>query len=750
MFTFQLPGGLALHIDENGSIEVRDLRDYHIVSNDTSSFVYASPNQEEASVYTHVLLHLLSKPQPRLWKATNEVTHSFTGQAEIKARSEEWAIQADPTGQQVRWKRSGPGSKSFFLRLPRETKLLQMWHTGKARQLLNDAVPGVGSDKGTELVASGEDEILFYSANTRNCFLIQFSRPGHLVIRASDVLLPAVVGTPEWEIEQDETVDPESVLANKPEIEFDQDAKIRQLTWELTWDSDEPNEEVELHLYQGIVASARHFEGRLRLHIPDVSTDFGSFFYQMVLGGLPLNLRQFDGEFLAPRCNVIQGYVPAYADAWSREEALGYGYYALLDPQAVAHLTADYIRLANKYSQDRDSTRSPVAGFFSKHLPEQAPQINDYWDDAAPEFLMLAELHHRLTGDIAFAQQYLSLYRRCAKFILGRIRPGEALPITQGTWDAQGVLIGKEPYFIAECYAGLQRFADLLIVLGEIAEAQRYRDTAAAMQAAALQDYREGGLWHSERGTFINHVDYKPPHLRSPRTESWVVSDPQAEGHPRTEFAHYETIVPIWLGLLDDEERIRESFEWIDANYTYASGRGGVTFPPFFQQTFIAFLDVEVRHRFGIPGADRLLQLILDQALVGGLPITEWQFGAYRLTGDHGWAFPSFAQTHTGRIWDNAPYLGLVLNLHYGLSYTFEGWHLADPQPFAYYPLTRLDGLQYYDAVYNLTWKGQGSIQKIEVDGEAWTSHTLNLRDGEHDVRITLASQQPGTEPTWT
>jgi hypothetical protein len=254
-----------------------------------------------------------------------------------------------------------------------------------------------------------------------------------------------------------------------------------------------------------------------------------------------------------------------------------------------------------------------------------------------------------------------------------------------------------------------------------------------------LRDYHEGGLWHSERGTFINYTDYNRSTHMSPRMQTWG-RQPNDRGIARTEFALYETVIPIWLGLLDDPQRIRGAFAWIDRHYTYASGRGGVTFPPYIGQNFVALMDVCVRQRYGIPGADRLLQLILDHALDGGIPLTEREFGGYASSGaefpDRPFKFYPF--THSGRIWDNAPYFALVLNLHYGLDYDARGWTLSTPRPLGDYPLTEVKNLRHRQARYDIRWSGRGAIRHVRLDGHELTEPRLDLTDGEHTVEVEL------------
>jgi hypothetical protein len=249
-------------------------------------------------------------------------------------------------------------------------------------------------------------------------------------------------------------------------------------------------------------------------------------------------------------------------------------------------------------------------------------------------------------------------------------------------------------------------------------EAAHYRQAAQNMKAQANRVYTEGGFWHPERNTYINYIDFKDPACRSPRIQNWSHGKRIEKGKPRTEFAHYETIFPIWMGLFDDEERIRAAYRWIDIEYSYASGRGGVRLPPFVEQDCMALIDVAVRLKYGIPGADRLLQFILDRALDGGLPLTEFHFGNYRNCGPENpdWVIRLFRNTHTGSAWNNAPYFQIVMMLHYGLNYSSGGWTISDPKPVANYPLSQVGGLRHKEAVFNVQWQGQGTVHEIWVD----------------------------------
>jgi hypothetical protein len=341
---------------------------------------------------------------------------------------------------------------------------------------------------------------------------------------------------------------------------------------------------------------------------------------------------------------------------------------------------------------------------------------------------MLAARHLKITGNKEYARNHIEEYHKCGEFLLSLRRPGEDLPICENTWDGQGLPIwSKEPYFIAECYAGLNYLAGIDEALGNIELAAKWRTEAQKIKKAALKDYTEGGLWDPERGTFIRMIDYRDPKLWGPDLFSWGLKGPMEKGIPRTEFLLYETTVPIFLGLLDDSAKIRKAYAWIDANYDYASGRGGLRMPPQWGQAYNIFFDIMNRKKYNIPGADNLLQLLLDHAMDAGIPLREGTIFDYTRWG-----------AHAGRMWDNSPYFRLVINMHYGLDYSYKGWKISDPNPLRDYTLTKISNLRHKDAVYTITWKGHGKVKSIKVDGKNWPSDILTFDKGEHSVEVML------------
>jgi hypothetical protein len=96
------------------------------------------------------------------------------------------------------------------------------------------SLPGSREEIGTELVAEGEHEALFYWVRGRNAVLLTWSGQGRLSIRKIAVDVPPVVGTPGWELI---------------------DGKARELAWELICESDLAVD-AELSLHWGVVAAA--------------------------------------------------------------------------------------------------------------------------------------------------------------------------------------------------------------------------------------------------------------------------------------------------------------------------------------------------------------------------------------------------------------------------------------------------------------------------------------------------------------
>ena len=146
-----------------------------------------------------------------------------------------------------------------------------------------------------------------------------------------------------------------------------------------------------------------------------------------------------------------------------------------------------------------------------------------------------------------------------------------------------------------------------------------------------------------------------------------------------------------------------------------------------FWKTFNVFKSIMNRKKYNIPRSENVLQLLLSQGMNIGMPLTETS-----IFNHSNW------RVHAGRAWDNSPYFYLVINMHYGLDYTWKGWKISDPNPLKNYTLTKISNLTHKDAVYSITWKGTGKVKLIKMDGKIWPGNILNLTKGEHNVEVFL------------
>jgi hypothetical protein len=464
------------------------------------------------------------------------------------------------------------------------------------------------------------------------------------------------------------------------------------------------------------MAATRDFSGRKHIDPVNAGYDFGPFFSQMFLSCVPLNLRDFNGR-LALRCNVLIGAIEVYKDVFVRDNVWAYEFTHVVNPQAITELIEQYLDL------------HPKGQFMGPDYVQKYQTRTFYGEDSQAELLILAARHLKLTNNKEFARQYIDEYHKCAEFLLGLRHQGEDLPICQHSWDGQGMpLHSKEPYFVALCYMGLNRLADIDEALNNPDFAKRWRTEAEKMKNTALLDYTDGGLWDPDRGTFIRFTDYRDPNHWGYKMQDWYnPGERVATGIPRTEFVFYETIIPIFLGLLDDPVKIKKAYEWIDENYNYSYGRGGITMPEGWSQDFVLLFDIMNRKKFDIPRAENVLQLLLSQGMNIGMPLTETS-----IFNHSNW------RVHAGRAWDNSPYFYLVINMHYGLDYTYEGWKISDPNPLENYTQTKISNLSHKDAIYFITWKGKGRVKSILVDGKLWPNNVLNLTEGDHEVEVIL------------
>jgi hypothetical protein len=633
---------------------------------------------------------------------------SFTekeGKAFLKAKafypdgtSEEWEITIDKERETFNWQRKQSDNNhelSFIAQLPRSETNLQYFQTGKAACIINDAVKGVTEGHTDTLSVQDESELIYYAVNPDNSFRTMLSNPGNIQISKKVIAHKPDHGIPPWALDKDGN-------------QVDQQ-------WDIVWNTASKTD-AGLSCSWGITAATRDFVGRKHIEPVNASYDFGPFFSQMFLACVPLNLRNFNGR-LGLRCNVLIGDIEVYKDIFVRDNVWAYEFTHVVDPQAITGLIEQYFDL------------HPKGQFMGPDYVQKYQTRTFYGEDSQAELLILAGRHLMLTNNKEFVRQHIDEYHKCAEFLLNLRRPGEDLPICQHSWDGQGMpLSSKEPYFVALCYMAFNRLADMDEAIDNAELATKWRQEAKKMKDAALKNYADGGLWDPDRGTFIKFIDYRDPENWGYKMQDWYnPGKVQKNGIPRTDFVFYETIIPIYLGLLDDPDKIKKAYEWIDANFNYSYGRGGVTMPEGWAQDFVILFDVMNRKNYDIPRAENVLQLLLSQGMNIGMPLTETSI--YNNTK---W------RVHAGRPWDNSPYFHLVINMHYGLDYTWEGWKISDPNPLKNYTLTRISNLSHKDARYSITWNGTGKVKSIKVDGNIWPTKVINLTNGEHNVEVFL------------
>jgi hypothetical protein len=610
---------------------------------------------------------------------------------------EEWRIIADTLTMRVEWIRQPHAYDIplvFRMWTARQCCNLEMWHTGRGRQLINDIVQGARGTEVAELDGPDEAELLYYSIHPRNCLRAGLPTGGNVHIRRS---------------EHRRQPEPDESMQSR-----DDQGTVPEPLWEVEWEG-YPAAITYLYLSCGVRAAASHFEGRHRLYTCDASADFGSFYHQAVLSALPLNIVAGGGQ-LQLRPHVLMAENQPERPLEIREAAWACEFLYLVEPQFAIRLI-----------------RETLERYLPPGLQEDPCWPAGMPDNAVAELLMMAGRYFALTEDAQFAQEYLETWRACGRHLLSLRRPHEALPVSQNSWSPQGALVGKDPYLSAVCYGAFIRLGFIEAGLKNRIQAYHWQSEAENLRVGALAPFQYGGLWNAEHSVFISGVDY-----RETAQAREIGGNPQA-GVPNTAFCLYQNVLPFWLGLAEGPA-IVQGYQWIDGRWNYASGRAGLSYPPHIYGNFVALLDVCVRQRHGIANADRLLQLILDHAFDGGLPFPEAPYGRYDFSHPNalGVPHPNWKHLPAGSFLANAVFLGLVLNVHYGLEYSKRGWFLGNPAPMATYPISRVTWLRHERATYAVTWQGRGKIRRVRLNGKTLRSHWLENPDGQHEVVVEL------------
>ncbi len=706
----------TLLVVERGAVEIHDARDVHQCND--CRLLFRSVQQEGKTPHFEGILCQLFAGRRLPDGTVTEVEwvsmdfpHAAYGRKVLQGTAayadgfqEEWRIRVDPLSMRFEWVRQpdDPDTQLVFrVVVPSQSQTLEAWHTGKGRQIVFGGTAPC-TDRLPQLESADETELLFYSVFPKNCFRLERPSGGDARIEHTAWVREPAPG--------------------EPDSGRDTSGRVHEPVWEAFWEG-RAGAMVFLNCSWGATAVASDFVGRRACLFSDATLDFGPFYAQMYLGCLPLNITGATHTEVRARGSVLTEDAAA-PPASPREIAWSSEFLYLVEPAATQGLLRAQLNDAFR----ADSVKDPAW---------PAAHMND---DAVAELLMMAGRCFSLDRDEICARADLEPMRRCAEYLLSLRPHDEPLPVTARTWDAQGILIGKEPYFTALCYAALNRLAFIEEAIGQFSYAARWRREAEALQQAALTSYEYGGLWHPERGIFINHLDYREPAEIGPRRQNWQTGRRVRTGTPWTDFALYENVVPFWLGLVENPELIETAYDWIDSQCTYARGRAAPKYPPYLCDTFMTLLDVCVRLRHDIPHAATLLHAVLEHALDSSIPLTQAPFGGHVPVSPNDFSELTAAARRlpAGRLLDNSPYFGIVLHLHYGLDYGKQGWHIGVPRPIDNYPLTRVLNLRHEHAVYAVTWRGRGKVKHISIDGRPHRSAWLDLTEGRHEVLVEL------------
>jgi len=589
---------------------------------------------------------------------------------------EDWRIQIDPHTLRFTWVRQPEDLKhtmAFRLVLPRDTKTFTLWQTGSGQ-----TVAAAPDADGTLLDAPLTSEIFCMAATPKNSFRLEVPIAGPLTVQTAAGAKP---------------LGDEAVWALNGK-----DACGVPL-WVLDWQVATPSV-LKLEGGWGITAAARDYVGRIPFRCTDASLDFGAFYPKLLTASLPLYLDAGDGGTPRLRATLEQ---PG-SRAPLRDIALAAEFWHLGDPRAAG------IILRNVLSENLDRVVDKVSRGTA--------------DEEAALLLLMAGRYHHISDDIDFIGARLTRWRELADHLLSLRPDKEPLPIARIHWPGPTLRVAKDPYFTALAFAALRRMAALEHYVGAPQRSESLLSATESMRIAACAPFDEGGLLHPGSGTFINCLDYEDPTVITPVTRNGATTTNGDDPSPRSEFLLHQNVLPFYFGLITDRAQVERAYDWIDDQYTYASGRGGATTPPGAARGLWALLDVYVRLYHGISGVDRVLQLVLDHSLDYGIPMLSEPYAARRASG------ANFA--------DVSPYLGIVLGIHYGLEYTREGWRLSAPRPIANYPLTRVTNLRHRRATYSIIWQGRGRVKRVVLDGRTHRSDLLADSEGEHEVSVFL------------
>ena len=355
-----------------------------------------------------------------------------------------------------------------------------------------------------------------------------------------------------------------------------------------------------------------------------------------------------------------------------------------------------------------------------------------YDSESQADFLLLAHHYWVMTHDNTFIKSIWDDIQYVTKNIELMDTDGNYIPDRLwGSYDYQYIHTDQEePLMSAKAYAAYRCVADLASSLGNKAEAKRLRTLASKLRTAMNRPIDKGGLWKPLPEGGGNYVNY-----RSIERGKQMVDD---------QFIPYENLVPMFFGTMS-EQQVQCVFKQLDQNYTkyygdkwgpmYTAPAGKADNSVLTNSTtpWLAFLDVYLRCKHNwVPNRSNIFNDLMKHAYdIPAAPFTEGAGVTGCLTGG------------AGRSWDNGNFFHCLISGIYGIEKTDTAIVLSNPTMIDGHKITRLDNLQWKDAVYSIKWTGSGSrIASVVIDNTpikpTGKNYRLSRKSGSHQVTITL------------
>lgn len=464
----------------------------------------------------------------------------------------------------------------------------------------------------------------------------------------------------------------------------------QQRLWRAAWTSP-PSAISQCSLSWGIAGALHDFHGRIATRMTDASLDFGPFYAQATLGGFSLNIHG-DGKVplgLRPHALPLQKASDAHP---ARTLAFVADFLHLLAPEALAVL---------------------MEPFLAQTTPQEQPKGNSS-EDAAARLLVIARAEE-LYGTVSASPSILDETGLLLERLLEQCVASQGLPVRHEAEETPLFHAG----YAARCYRALRSWAEIMHANERHHLARRCAETAQRILDAARRPIEDGGLWHPRYSVFVSRHVQEGAH------------NPEA-----TLYDHRAHLDALHCGLCQELREVQRGFDWLDDAFSYASGRAAPTFPPHGDDMATLLLDAYIRHRWGLASASTLLQYASGHAMDRGLPFPD---RLVSLPDAHAEGTdPPIATATCGSLAALAPWLGLVLQQHYGLEYSVAGWRIGQPNPLPGYPLTRLTNLAHGRATFAITWQGRGRLRRISVNGMPHDTPCLNATVDRHEVVVYL------------